>query len=243
MQINLQPLEKLARSDGQFLDVHSIFATIQGEGPFTGHPCIFVRLAGCNLQCPSCDTDYTEDRRKMAIHEIAEAVSHVLVATGSRCVNVPLVVITGGEPFRQEITPLVRSLHGRGHTIQIETNGTLHPGDAFRTFKDTFDDEVTVVCSPKASRINVGILEVADCYKYVMHHRSVDLEDGLPLLALGNSALPRVARPKSDVPIYLQPMDSGDKLDNRLSLAACIASCRKYGYILQIQTHKVIGLP
>ena len=100
MQINIQPIEKLARSDGLRLDVHSIFATIQGEGPFTGHPCVFVRLAGCNLQCPGCDTDYTEDRRMMQIYEIAESVASVLKASGSTRAKVPLVVITGGEPFR-----------------------------------------------------------------------------------------------------------------------------------------------
>ena len=119
----------------------------------------------------------------------------------------------------------------------------MDPGGAFLSFQDTFADEVTVVCSPKASRIHIGARQAADCYKYVMHHGSVDPDDGLPLLALGNPAVPRLARPGTDTPIYLQPMDSGDEKENQLSLAACISSCRKYGYILQLQTHKLIGLP
>ena len=55
--INKQPIEKREPSYEGTLQVHSIFKTIQGEGPFCGTPCVFVRLAGCNLQCPACDTD------------------------------------------------------------------------------------------------------------------------------------------------------------------------------------------
>ena len=56
------PEKQQLRGDG-LLAVHSIFYTIQGEGPFAGETAVFVRLAGCNLQCPLCDTDYTSDRR------------------------------------------------------------------------------------------------------------------------------------------------------------------------------------
>ena len=58
-KINSQAIEKSAHYTTRSYDVHSIFPTIQGEGPFVGQPAIFIRLAGCNLQCPACDTDYT----------------------------------------------------------------------------------------------------------------------------------------------------------------------------------------
>ena len=45
--------------DGYTLNVHSRAETIQGEGPYAGCPAAFIRLAGCNLQCPRCDTEYT----------------------------------------------------------------------------------------------------------------------------------------------------------------------------------------
>ena len=54
---------------GLSLQVNSIFYTIQGEGPFAGRPAIFIRLAGCNLQCPGCDTEYTK-RQTMTVDEI-----------------------------------------------------------------------------------------------------------------------------------------------------------------------------
>ena len=55
-EFNGQPIEKVQRTFDGTLEVHSIFKTIQGEGPFCGTPAVFIRLAGCNLQCPWCDT-------------------------------------------------------------------------------------------------------------------------------------------------------------------------------------------
>ena len=70
--LNTQPIEK--RHHKVDLEVHSIFYTIQGEGPFCGTPAVFIRLAGCNLQCPSCDTNYTSKRRTMTAEEIVNEV-------------------------------------------------------------------------------------------------------------------------------------------------------------------------
>ena len=70
--MNLQPIEKRTKSADGLLSLHSIFHTIQGEGPFCGTPSVFVRLAGCNLQCPACDTDYTQGRRAASAQEILD---------------------------------------------------------------------------------------------------------------------------------------------------------------------------
>jgi 7-carboxy-7-deazaguanine synthase len=96
--------------------VNEIFLSIQGESTHGGLPCTFVRLAGCNLRCNWCDTDYAfYEGRKMAVAEIVEQVD------GFRC---PLVEITGGEPLLQEgVYPLMGSLLERGHTVMIETSG------------------------------------------------------------------------------------------------------------------------
>lgn len=42
-----------------FVNVAEVFDTIQGEATFTGTPSWFVRLQGCDVGCPFCDTKYT----------------------------------------------------------------------------------------------------------------------------------------------------------------------------------------
>ena len=248
--MNQQPPEKKSRSAN--LQVHSIFNTIQGEGPFCGTPAIFIRLAGCNLQCPLCDTDYTSNRVEFNPSEIQDFVKSLGELHGLPNPRNRLVVITGGEPFRQNLTPLLSELVGQGYFVQIETNGTLPPSEYYYSLDVQERRGVYVVCSPKTGSINKKTLRVACCLKYVMSHLSVG-EDGLPLTALDHTAEPRLARPPAnwDRPIYLQPVDwttSGASREevqhlNELSLQSCIHSCRKNNYILQLQIHKLIGVP
>lgn len=237
MKQNTQPIEKAVASDGNVLSLHSIFYTIQGEGPYTGVPAVFIRLAGCNLQCPGCDTDYTEGRKDATIQGILKLVAHVRQdATWQVHSSRPLVVITGGEPFRQNILPLCLLLLANGYTIQIETNGTLPP-------PKNFPAEIMIVCSPKAGKINSVMENRVDCYKYVLSRGSMAC-DGLPTLVLGHGAYPHVARPseKYRKPIYLQPMDSQDEAENKKNLDTVITSCMANGYILQLQLHKLINM-
>lgn len=231
--INIQPVEKQVAGDGQTLDVHSIFYTIQGEGPHTGKPAVFIRLAGCNLQCPGCDTDYTSNREQLSVQEIMHRVKLAYEPVTEH--HTPLIVITGGEPFRQNLERLVEGLI-LYHRVQIETNGTLPIPDhnAFR-YAD-------IVCSPKTGKVHRSVELNARCFKYVLHHESMNKEDGLPVFALDHSASPEVARPNGELPIYIQPMDCKDEEINKLNMAAVLASCLKFGYTLQIQTHKVIGV-
>ena len=233
--INMQQIEKRLDSDGSFLEVHSIFYTIQGEGPFTGYPAVFLRLAGCNLQCPSCDTEYTEGRREWAYGALADFVN---ASFPSGVVN-KLVVITGGEPFRQNLTPLVRALVLKKIHVQIETNGTLAPSADF----PQWEDDITIVCSPKAGKVHPGLHRFIDAYKYVLSHDSVDI-DGLPIRALNHTAAPRVARPHEGYkgPVYLQPMDPKNDGEYMINVRTVKRMCMQHGYILQLQIHKIVGV-
>ena len=94
--------------------VNEIFYSIQGEGRFTGTAAVFIRLSGCNLRCPFCDTHH-ETFEEMDEEEIARRVS----AFPARH-----VVITGGEPTLQLTPKLTQCLHAMGCYIQIETNGS-----------------------------------------------------------------------------------------------------------------------
>lgn len=232
--INIQPIEKQQESGGLSLDVHSIFPTIQGEGPFAGRPAVFVRLGGCNLCCPLCDTDYTNGRTEMGIGGIVEEVR--AAAGGPYAIR--LVVITGGEPFRQNIKPLCIQLVSAGYTVQIETNGTLWIPDFPYSI-------VHVVCSPKTGKINAKLEPHIHAYKYVVHADQVDENDGLPLRALNHTAIPKLARPRAGFngPVYVQPVDVQDEMENQRHLQAAIDSVMKYpGRILCLQIHKIINM-
>lgn len=237
--LNQQPIEPRVKSDGDLLSLHSLFRTIQGEGPFSGRRAVFIRLAGCNLACPKCDTDYTEGRGQVTVATLLNKV----------CSNFDeswLVVITGGEPFRQNIEPLVRALVTCGYTVQVETNGVLPlPSVGFPEVcsKDTStrDPACFIVCSPKTNKVHPSIEAVACAYKYVLTDGSV-ADDGLPTRVLENESAGDVARPPKGVPVYVQPADEKNTQRNLRNLNTCIDASLEHGYVAQIQLHKYLGV-
>ena len=220
------------RRDGS-VEVHSIFATIQGEGPFTGRPAIFVRLAGCNLQCPGCDTEYTATRKRMHPAEIYRGVQEAADLANNRAT---LVVVTGGEPFRQNIYPMIDALEAEGFTVQVETNGSM------KIDLDELSDDTVIVCSPKTSKLHPSLRTVVSAYKYVVTDGNLCPEDGLPLQALGHPATPKLARPEhgSAVNILVQPRDEQDEISNARNLEATLLTACNHNYTVQLQIHKLL---
>lgn len=101
--------------------VNEIFYSLQGEGFFSGTPMVFVRMSGCNLRCPFCDTDFSE-KRMMGITDILSAMRSALPphlpTRGMR------VCLTGGEPSLSVDEVLTSALHSEGYILHMETNGT-----------------------------------------------------------------------------------------------------------------------
>ncbi len=99
--------------------ISEIFYSIQGESTYAGLPCVFIRLAGCNLRCSWCDTPYArepEGGREMTGDDVtSEAAKY-----GCR-----LCEITGGEPLMQpEAAETAQRLVDLGYTVLLETNGS-----------------------------------------------------------------------------------------------------------------------
>ncbi len=95
-----------------------IYKSVQGESSFAGRPCIFVRLAGCNLRCAWCDSEYTfKGGYKLSEDEV--------VAEIEKLAPVRLIEFTGGEPMLQEreLVPLMTRLLVSGYDLMIETSG------------------------------------------------------------------------------------------------------------------------
>jgi 7-carboxy-7-deazaguanine synthase len=95
-----------------------LYKSVQGESSFAGLPCIFVRLAGCNLRCAWCDSEYTFTGGKPFTED--EVVAQIEALAPCK-----LVEFTGGEPMLQarELLPLMERLLEQGYTLMIETSG------------------------------------------------------------------------------------------------------------------------
>jgi len=131
------------------LPVMEIFDSIQGEGAYVGFPVTFIRLAGCNLRCPWCDT-----KESWAGENMVRMLPDEIVA---KC-SCYIVVITGGEPCMHDIQELVDMLHEKGKFVCIETNGTL----------PTPLGADWVTCSPKPPMYNIDTACRFDELKYVV---------------------------------------------------------------------------
>ncbi|HTX99535.1 MAG TPA: radical SAM protein [Bacteroidota bacterium] len=100
------------------LIVNEIFYSIQGESTHAGRPCVFVRLAYCNLRCSYCDTAYAFNEGSGK--NVEEVLSEI------RRYSAHLVEVTGGEPLMQpDVHPLMTALCDLGYEVLLETGGSL----------------------------------------------------------------------------------------------------------------------
>jgi len=235
------PIRKQDLSSPNQLWIQEVFPTIQGEGPFAGEGAIFVRLGGCNLKCFWCDTDFESSTWHPHMDELLLAI-----IAANEHIKTDLVVLTGGEPFRQDISVLCFKLLEQGHRVQIETNGIR--------WIDAFNDDwarlafangnLSIVCSPKTAKINKTIESLSSCYKYIVSFDDTDKEDGLPILSTQTKQKHiRLARPPNGKAVYVQPLDSYDKDENRQNELHAISLVKQYGYRMSYQLHKHLGLP
>jgi len=102
-----------------------MFEGIQGEGRYVGHPALFIRLEGCNLNCPWCDTKYAMNLKEGDYKniDVRELIGKIMMQP------LDMIVWTGGEPMMQydEIAWVLKTLERRGVNIIncLETNGLL----------------------------------------------------------------------------------------------------------------------
>jgi 7-carboxy-7-deazaguanine synthase len=145
-----------------------IYKSVQGESSFTGRPCIFVRLAGCNLRCSWCDSEYTfTGGYKLSEDEV--------VAEIEKLAPVRLVEFTGGEPLLQarELIPLMQRLEAAGYELMIETSGERPVDDVPKAVHKIVD--VKCPGSGEAGRFRLSNLEsltLRDEVKFVISDRA-----------------------------------------------------------------------
>ena len=208
--------------DRPVLTVYEIYESIQGESTYTGRPCVFIRLAACDLRCVWCDTPYAfTGGRKMSEGDVMSAVAQY----GARVVE-----LTGGEPLLQAaVIPLMSRLIAEHYTVLLETGGHL-PID------DVPDEVVAIVdvkCpgSGEAGKMrweNLDQLSPHDEVKFVMADR-IDFDYASDVVARYKLASRVAAVLFSPVHGALAPADLARWiLDARLDVR------------LQLQAHKYI---
>lgn len=239
-------IRKQVKDNGASLAVQEMFYTIQGEGPFAGTPAIFIRLAGCNLACTFCDTDFESNILNVVdVIKLANEVADMFEAYTRkyRCEQQQhLVVLTGGEPLRQNVVPLLENLRETipGVLVQIETAGTVWPEFLDHWF---FDFDVHLVCSPKTGKIHPKVVENCLHWKYIISASDDDFyEDGLPNKSTQTGTLLPLYRPEPTQQIWLQPCDEGDPVKNEANIKEVAKRCLTYGYRASIQQHKILGV-
>jgi len=147
------------------IKVNEIYYSIQGESTYTGLPCVFVRLTGCNLRCKYCDTQYAfNEGKNLTLMEIQEKVAQY---------DCNLIEITGGEPLLQsQVVDLAKIFVDQGKTVLVETNGTQDIDVLFDPMIRIMDIKCPGSAeSDKTDWNNIERLRVNDNVKFVICHR------------------------------------------------------------------------
>ncbi len=112
----------LPRDTELSLSVVETFHSLQGEGLHAGRSAFFIRLAGCSVGCPWCDTRHSwerEDHPRRALAELAQELAEAAAAGAA------FAVLTGGEPLEHELGPLCHALAAAAPALplHLETSG------------------------------------------------------------------------------------------------------------------------
>lgn len=218
--------------------INEIFQTLQGEGYFTGVPAIFIRLQGCPVGCPWCDTQHTWEKhaeREITLSGVmaktqesdewgAASAQALLAAIQQADYKARHVVITGGEPCIHDLVPLTALLIANGFFCQIETSGT---------HEVRCHDNTWVTVSPKVNMrggydvLNTALVRADEIKHPVARERDIEALDAL--LVTLNDDKARV--------IALQPISQKDE-----ATRLCIETCIARNWRLSMQTHKYLNI-
>ncbi|MFC0444170.1 7-carboxy-7-deazaguanine synthase QueE [Pseudidiomarina halophila] len=218
--------------------VNELFETIQGEGVYTGTPAIFLRLQGCPVGCPWCDTQHTWVKSADAEVDAQTMLSKTEPSSAWAELNAQQllqlfteqgfqakhVVITGGEPAMYDLRELGEVLEQAGYQLQIETSGTF----ALQLTAATW-----VTVSPKLDMPG-GYLVRPDCMQ-----RANEIKHPIAMQkhidALDN--LLQRCPPRSEAIISLQPISQRPRA-TQLAIETCIAR----NWRLSVQLHKYLNI-
>jgi 7-carboxy-7-deazaguanine synthase len=202
------------------LKINETFWSFQGEGLRVGVPSVFLRFAGCSVQCPYCDSKDSWKIDAGASVSIEEILSEI--EKYKKKYPQSQVVITGGEPLEQDLSEITTALKKKNNFLSIETNG-VH-------FQDLSIDWWTV--SPK------------DVTDYFIHEDLLKKTNEIKLVVNKNLTIDVIKRTRSmvpvSVPIFLQPeADDKNRYVNTFSLFQQCQEEKLENTRAGIQLHKI----
>ena len=217
--------------------VNDCYTCVQGEGVQTGVAMVLLRLHGCDVGCPWCDTKETwafeATEETAGLIDALGANTHYSYQTAGQIADHIIanhpgpqwVLVTGGEPAQYDLRPLVKALQARNYKVALETSGT-----EVGHLEASFD---WVCVSPKlhmpgGKTIKPAVISSADEIKHVVGKQS-DIDDLDNLLAANTL--------KPGVQLCLQPVSASQK-----ATQLCLNTVQSRGWRLSIQTHKYIGV-
>ena len=104
------------------LNITEVFTSIQGEGLNQGEPSHFIRLHGCSMKCPWCDSKYSWTEKTVYYKDGINSLIDLLKCEYPKITK---IVISGGEPMEQDLSYLLSIAHKKGFLVDIETNGIV----------------------------------------------------------------------------------------------------------------------
>lgn len=199
------------------LPIYETFYTWQGEGCHMGKPAFFIRLFGCPVHCPWCDSAGTWHPDHIPKH-IEKKLTNELVSEA--LINDPgIVIVTGGEPCIHDLTELTTALQTAGLKVHLETSGAF-------PIRGTFD---WITLSPKIWKKPLNeCLSKADEFKLIV--------DSTSALNIWEN---EIAQFWKDKPIWLHPEWSLSKDPEILGLINSRVKESAYGYRAGYQLHKL----
>jgi len=217
--------------------INELFETIQGEGSFTGQPSIFLRLQGCPVGCSWCDTKHTWEiqlddqvstsnmvnKPRESDHWASLTIEEILNVFVEQKYQAKHVVITGGEPCMEDLTPLCNALESSGYSCQVETSGT---------FEIRVSEACWVTVSPK--------INMKGGYKILQSamHRANEIKHPIATENHVDEIKALLAEHGvEDKQVFLQPISQKQRA-TELAIKTCIEN----NWRLSIQVHKYIGI-
>ena len=201
------------------IPVHETFqSTIQGEGYWVGTPVDFIRLAGCPVGCPWCDTGYGDGGMNLP-RQVRSFEDLMAELRSTR------VVISGGEPFiYAQLPALINTIEATGRTVSIETSGS---------FWQPISDSVWVTLSPK-HHVNPKYPVVPLMWKRASEIKLV-IETGKEL-----EFYAEYLTLNPQIPVFLQP--EWTQRDRTFPLVLDLLKQFPH-YRLSVQLHKYLNVP